>query len=299
MILSVHGLRKAFGTTVALDGVSCEIGQGATGLLGPNGAGKTTLLRILLGLLPAEGQANVLGLDPTRQPVAVRGRVGYMPESECLIPGLFGVDVVAYMGRLAGMPGRSAFKRAHEVMYFVGLGEERYREANEYSLGMQQRLKLATALVHDPDLLFLDEPTNGLDPSGRDEMLTLLRELSTEHGKNLVLSSHLLRDVEQVCTHVVMLKEGRLARQGPIEEMTSSRLGSFEVQVRGDGARFTQALLAAGAEARGDGELLVLLPEGTGPEAIFRAARESGAQVRGLRPTRRSLEDVFLEEVEE
>jgi ABC-2 type transport system ATP-binding protein len=308
MILSVHGLRKAFGTTVALDGVSCEIaldgvsceiGQGATGLLGPNGAGKTTLLRILLGLLPAEGQASVLGLDPTRQPVAVRGKVGYMPESECLIPGLFGVDVVAYMGRLAGMPGRSAFKRAHEVMYFVGLGEERYREANEYSLGMQQRLKLATALVHDPDLLFLDEPTNGLDPSGRDEMLTLLRELSMEHGKNLVLSSHLLRDVEQVCTSVVMLKEGRLARQGPIEEMTSSQIGSFEVQFRGDGERFTHALRAGGAAAHGDGELLVLLPEGVGPEAIFRAARESGGQVRGLRPTRRSLEDVFLEEVEE
>jgi ABC-2 type transport system ATP-binding protein len=299
MILSVHGLRKAFGTTVALDGVSCEIGPGATGLLGPNGAGKTTLLRILLGLLPAEGQANVLGLDPTRQPISVRGKVGYMPESECLIPGLFGVDVVAYMGRLAGMPGRSAFKRAHEVMYFVGLGEERYREASEYSLGMQQRLKLATALVHDPELLFLDEPTNGLDPSGRDEMLALLRELSMEHGKNLVLSSHLLRDVEQVCTNVVMLKEGKLARQGPIDEMTSSQQGSFEVQVRGDGARFTQALRAEGAVAHGDGELLVLLPEGTGPEAIFRAARDSGVQVRGLRPTRRSLEDVFLEEVED
>ncbi|MHC4342372.1 MAG: ABC transporter ATP-binding protein [Planctomycetota bacterium] len=299
MILSVHGLRKAFGTTVALDGVSCEIGPGATGLLGPNGAGKTTLLRILLGLLPAEGQANVLGLDPTRQPISVRGKVGYMPESECLIPGLFGVDVVAYMGRLAGMPGRSAFKRAHEVMYFVGLGEERYREASEYSLGMQQRLKLATALVHDPELLFLDEPTNGLDPSGRDEMLALLRELSMEHGKNLVLSSHLLRDVEQVCTNVVMLKEGKLARQGPIDEMTSSQQGSFEVRVRGDGARFTQALRAEGAVAHGDGELLVLLPEGTGPEAIFRAARDSGVQVRGLRPTRRSLEDVFLEEVED
>jgi ABC-2 type transport system ATP-binding protein len=291
VIVHVSNLAKHFGPTVALDGVTCEFGQGATGLLGPNGAGKTTLLRILLGLLPADGRASVLSLDPMRQPIAVRARVGYMPESECLIPGLFGVDVVAYMGRLAGMPGRAAFKRAHEAMYFVGLGEERYRAANEYSLGMQQRLKLATALVHDPDLLFLDEPTNGLDPGGRDEMLRLIRELTTEHGKSLVLSSHLLRDVEQVCTSVVMLKEGRLARQGPIDELTSSERGSFEVVIRGDGRRFKEALVASGARAEGDEELLVLLPEGAGPEAIFLAARAGGAQIRGLRPTRRSLEE--------
>jgi ABC-2 type transport system ATP-binding protein len=234
-----------------------------------------------------------------RRPVAVRARVGYMPESECLIPGLYGVDVVAYMGRLAGMGSRAAFKRAHEVMYYVGLGEERYREASEYSLGMQQRLKLAIALVHDPDLLFLDEPTNGLDPAGRDEMLTLTRELAAEHGKNLVLSSHLLRDVEQVCSNVVMLKEGRVARQGPIAELTSSQRGSFEVQIRGDRERFERELRAVGGLAQGDGELHVLLPEGAGTEAIFRAARASGAQVRGLRPTRRSLEEVFLKEVED
>jgi len=300
LIVTVESLAKSFGATVALDGVSCEIGEGATGLLGPNGSGKTTLLRILLGLLPAEGHATVLGLDPMRSPLEVRARIGYMPESECIIPGLFGVDVVAYMGRLAGMPRHAAFKRAHEVMYYVGLGEERYREATGYSVGMQQRLKLATALVHDPDLLFLDEPTNGLDPDGREAMLVLIRELAQEHGKSVLLSSHMLKDVEQVCTNVVMLREGRLARQGPIQEMTSSDMGSFDVLIRGDAERFRAEIVGNGGRVGGGGErLLVSLPDGQAAREIFAAARVAQVQVRGLSPTRRSLEDVFLAAVED
>jgi ABC-2 type transport system ATP-binding protein len=304
VIVSTHDLSKRFGETVALDGITCEIGAGATGLLGPNGAGKTTLLRILLGLLPAAGETRVLDLDPMRRPRQVRALLGYMPESECIIPGLFGVDVVAYMGRLAGMPRRDAFKRAHEVMYYVGLEEERYRETTEYSLGMQQRLKLATALVHDPSLLLLDEPTNGLDPKGRDEMLTLIRELAHEHGKNLLLSSHLLPDVEHVCRDVIMLREGRIARRGPIDELTTSERGSYVVVVRGDTVRFRAALEAAGAEAAGaetagDGEVEVRLAAGADASLVFRAAVTAGVQVRGLKPVRRTLEDVFLAAVEE
>ncbi|MHC5044367.1 MAG: ABC transporter ATP-binding protein, partial [Planctomycetota bacterium] len=277
----------------------CEIGEGATGLLGPNGAGKTTLLRVLLGLLPASGTARVLGLDPMRQPRQVRALLGYLPESECIIPGMFGVDVVAYMGRLAGMRQRDAFKRAHEVMYYVGLEEERYREATEYSVGMQQRLKLATALVHDPPVLFLDEPTNGLDPKGRDDMLTLIRELASEHGKHVLLSSHLLPDVEQVCTDVVMLRDGRVARQGPIEELTVSEGGSYRVVVHGDAARFREELRAAGAEESGGEEVLVRLAAGSDTSVVFRAAVAAGAQVRGLRPVRRMLEHVFLDAVKD
>ncbi|HEX5138407.1 MAG TPA: ABC transporter ATP-binding protein [Planctomycetota bacterium] len=299
-MLTIRNLRKAFGTTLALEGIDCEIGDGATGLLGPNGAGKTTLLRILLGLLPAEGEATVMGLDPFRHPREVRARIGYMPESECAIPGLFGVDAVAYLGRLAGMPRRDAFKRAHEVMYFVGLGEERYREASEYSTGMQQRLKLAAALVHDPQLLMLDEPTNGLDPKGREEMLTLLRELATEHRKHLLLSSHLLPDVEHVCRNVVMLRQGRIVQQGPITELTSGEKGTYEVRVRGDVARFTAELKGLGGEARegapGDGSAFFVRVDDTG--AIFRAARAAGVQVRGLKELRRTLENVFLDAVE-
>jgi ABC-2 type transport system ATP-binding protein len=299
VIVATQGLSKTFGTTVALSGVVCEIGEGATGLLGPNGAGKTTLLRVLLGLLPASGTARVLGLDPMRQPRQVRALLGYLPESECIIPGMFGVDVVAYMGRLAGMRQRDAFKRAHEVMYYVGLEEERYREATEYSVGMQQRLKLATALVHDPPVLFLDEPTNGLDPKGRDDMLTLIRELASEHGKHVLLSSHLLPDVEQVCTDVVMLRDGRVARQGPIEELTVSEGGSYRVVVHGETARFREELRAAGAEESGTEEVLVRLPAGSDTSVVFRAAVAAGAQVRGLRPVRRTLEDVFLDAVKD
>ena len=299
-MLTIRNLHKRFGQTVALDGVDCEVGAGATGLLGPNGAGKTTLLRILLGLLPASGEARVMGLDPFREPRAVRARIGYMPESECAIPGLFGVDAVAFLGRLAGMSRRDAFKRAHEVMYFVGLGEERYREASEYSTGMQQRLKLAAALVHDPELLMLDEPTNGLDPKGREEILTLLRELATEHKKHLLLSSHLLPDVEHVCTNVVMLRQGRIVRKGPITELTSGEKGTYEVKARGDLARLLAQLRGLGAEVGegAPGEGAVLLVRAADTATIFRAAHEAGAQVRGLRAVRRTLENVFLDAVD-
>jgi len=285
----------------ALGGVTLKIEPGATGLLGPNGSGKTTLLRILLGLLPADGSASVLGLDPARAPLAVRARIGYMPESECLIPGLAGVDVVAYLGRLSGMQKRPALKRAHEVMYYVGLDEQRYRDASEYSQGMQQRLKLATALVHDPDLIFLDEPTNGLDPDGRADMLEIVDELVREHGKNLILSSHLLQDVERVCTHVVMLDKGRVVRTGEIDQLTSDHTGTYEVRVDAAPDAFVEQLRAAGAEVAaraGLAALLVRLPDGEGTRVLFRVAREVGARVRHLKPTRRSLEDVFMAEME-
>ena len=300
MIIDVDKISKTFGTTIALNAVTCGFPEGATGLLGPNGSGKTTLLRILLGLLPAQGRARVLDVDPMVSPLTVRASIGYMPESECIVPNMFGVDVVSYMGRLAGLPARSAFKRAHEVMYYVGLGEERYRDATEYSMGMQQRLKLATALVHDPELLLLDEPTNGLDPRGREEMLDLIHDLAKDHGKHIVVSSHLLRDVEQVCTNVIMLREGSLAQQGPIDELTSTQAGVFEVVVRGDVPQFVEALAELGAKSEGARERwLVSPPEDTGTDLIFAAARKAGVQVRGLKPTRRSLEDVFMDAVDE
>lgn len=299
MIVGTESLAKSFGQVRALDGVTLEIEAGATGLLGPNGSGKTTLLRILLGLLPAEGSASVLGLDPSREPLAVRARIGYMPESECIIPGLSGVDVVAYLGRLSGMERRPALKRAHEAMYYVGLEEERYRDANQYSQGMQQRLKLATALVHDPDLIFLDEPTNGLDPDGRAEMLKIVEELVSEHGKNLIFSSHLLKDVERVCSHVVMLQSGRVVQTGAIEHLTSDHTGGYEVRVTGDPDAFLAALHAIGAEAAAGDPMLVRLADGEGTRELFRAASDSGVRIRHLKPTRRSLEDVFMAKMEE
>ncbi len=302
MIIETKGLTKAFGQNVALQSVSLEFQPGATGLLGPNGAGKTTLLRVLLGLLPAEGSATVLGLNPMRQRRTVRARIGYMPESECLIPGLNAVETVTYMGRLAGMSKRDALKRAHEILYFVRLGEARYRDATEYSMGMQQRLKLATALVHDPDLLFLDEPTNGLDPKGRVEMLRVIAELPrAPYNKHVILSSHLLKDVEEVCTNVAMLKEGRLVKTGPIAELTGAARGEYEVEVAADESRdaFVAALGGAGAEVElVRNRLIVKLPAETDTDLLFAVARKSGARIRGLRLLRRSLEDVFLDALE-
>jgi ABC-2 type transport system ATP-binding protein len=301
VIIGTQRLSKNFGRIQALDGVSLEIREGATGLLGPNGSGKTTLLRILLGLLPADGSATVLGLDPAMDPLEVRARIGYMPESECIIPGLAGVDVVAYLGRLAGLGRRPALKRAHEVMYYVGLDEQRYRDATEYSQGMQQRLKLATALVHDPDLIFLDEPTNGLDPDGRTEMLKIVGELATEHGKNLVFSSHLLKDVEKVCSHVVMLRKGKVVQTGEISELTSDHTGAYAVGIAGEREGYAAALAGAGATTTvgANGTLLVALPAGEGTRFLFRVARECGTHIRSLAATRRSLEDVFVAEMED
>ena len=301
MIIETQQLSKKFGRIQALDGVTLQIEDGATGLLGPNGSGKTTLLRILLGLLPAHGTSTVLGLDPAREPLSVRARIGYMPESECIVPGLAGVDVVAYLGRLAGLPRRPALKRAHEVMYYVGLDEQRYRDATEYSQGMQQRLKLATALVHDPDLIFLDEPTNGLDPDGRSEMLKIVGELATEHGKNLIFSSHLLKDVEKVCSHVVMLRKGKVVQTGAIDALTSDHTGAYAVGIDGEREGYANALQLAGAQATvgANGTLLVALPAGEGTHFLFRVAKDCGIQIRSLAATRRSLEDVFVAEMED
>jgi len=296
-ILSARNLEKSFGAVRALDGVTVEVPRGATGLLGPNGAGKTTFLRVLLGLLPARGEARVLDLDPQRDPRAVRARIGYMPESECLIAGLNALEVVAYLGRLAGMPRRDAFQRAHEVLFYVGLGEARYRDAAGFSMGMQQRLKLATALVHDPDLLFLDEPTNGLDPGGRTEMLGLVRELARDHGKHVLLSSHLLRDVEQVCSGVIVFHRGRLVQSVDLDELARSAPSAYDVEVDGDRGRFVQRLREDGAQVEGDGRLAVVLPSGHDSALLFRAAVDAGARIRGLERTRRSLEQVFFDAI--
>jgi ABC-2 type transport system ATP-binding protein len=265
------------------------------GLLGPNGAGKTTLLRILLGLLPPEGgRAEILGLDAARSPLAVRRRVGYMPESDCSIPRLTGVRLVAFAGELAGLPRKASLSRAHEVLYYVGLGEVRYRKVDEYSQGMRQRLRLAQAIVHDPEALFLDEPTSGMDPAGRREMLDLIRDLARNHGKHVLLSSHVLPDVEGVCSFALLLDRGRLAAAGDLATLRGGGGGRFEVRIRGRVADFAARLASAGIEATAGDEdqLQVRLPETTIP--LFAAARDSGIEIRELRPVTPSLEEALL-----
>src|SRR5262249_5655716 len=223
----------AYGRSTALSDVTVSFAAGAVGLLGPNGAGKSTLLKALLGFIPPQkGRVRVLGLDVAASPIEIRGRVGYMPESDGHIPGMNAVSFVAYCGELAGLPRVDAMQRAHEMLFYVGLGEARYRNVETYSTGMKQRIKLAQALVHDPDLLFLDEPTNGMDPKGRDEMLELVRDLAHNKGVNLILSSHLLPDVEYTCEYVIVLDKGRMATEGPIAELKQPRGRVFELRVK-------------------------------------------------------------------
>src|SRR3954463_7233776 len=264
MLFQLESVTKAYGAITALDDLSVTVPTGAIGLLGPNGSGKTTLIRTLLGLIPIDrGTRQVLGMDFRQRQLEIRRQVGFAPEDECLFPHVVGVEFVAYAGELVGMSKGDALQRAHEVLDYVGLGEARYRMVESYSTGMKQRLKLASAIVHDPRLLILDEPTNGMDPAGREEIIELSRDLSHNKGMSLLFSSHLLPDVEAVCDHVVVLGGGRLLTQGSIRELKQEHQRSFEVRLKEDAAGFARGLAAVGcaADVREDG-LVVRIPEG-------------------------------------
>ena len=294
--VSLAGVTVSFGKNQALRQVTATFASGAVGLLGPNGAGKSTMLKSLLGfIVPDAGEMRVLGLDVKHKGQEIRARLGYMPESDAHIPGMNAVTFVAYCGQLAGLPAVDAMQRAHEVLYYVGLGEARYRNVETYSTGMKQRIKLAQALVHDPDLLFLDEPTNGMDPKGRDEMLELIHDLGHNKRVNLILSSHLLPDVEHTCDSVVVMDKGRVAAQGPIAALKGPAGRVFELRVKGDLPSFLEVLRSEGLQSHSTDEdvMRVFVPDGRGPRDIFRLAADHAVQVRHLRPSVPTLEDVF------
>ena len=218
-IISARGLTVRYGRRLALEDVSFDVPGGAMGLLGPNGAGKSTLIRVILGFLrPERGEITVLGRKVSDDPLSARRRIGFVPEVDCHIPGMSAVRYVAFCAMLCGLPREDALQRAHEMLYYVGLGEERYRPLDEYSTGMKQRIKIAQALVHDPELLLLDEPTNGMDPRGRQELLDLIKDVTQNKGIHALVSSHLLPDVEYACTSVLMLDQGRVMGCGGLEE---------------------------------------------------------------------------------
>jgi ABC-2 type transport system ATP-binding protein len=303
-VVSLDNVTVEFGRNRALNGVTAAFVPGAVGLLGPNGAGKSTMIKSLLGfIVPLQGQMRVLGLDVAVSPVEIRARIGYMPENDAHIPGLTAVQFVSYCGELAGLPRDDETQRAHEVLYYVGLGEARYRNVETYSTGMKQRIKLAQALVHDPDLLFLDEPTNGMDPKGRDEMLELVRDLAHNKGVNLILSSHLLPDVEYTCDQVVVMDKGRIAASGPIDALKQPRGRVYELRVKtpGELEDFFDRLRAAGLECHStdDDVVRVFVPGEGGARRLFALAAESRVQVRHLRPSVPTLEDVFAHAVGE
>src|SRR5947209_3954224 len=235
MFIELHNISRSFGQNQALIDVSLSLETGRIGLLGPNGAGKSTLMKILLGLLPpSSGTGRVLDHDLASAGIGLRRSIGYMSEADALIPGMQGAEYVALAGELYGMARKQALRRAHEVLTYLDLGEARYRKLEEYSTGMKQRLKLAQALVHDPPALLLDEPTSGMDPAGRDAMLDLLLRLGRDHGKAILLSTHLLGDVQRVCDRVVILHEGRVLCQGPVHELCRRRHDHYRLQIHGN-----------------------------------------------------------------
>jgi ABC-2 type transport system ATP-binding protein len=300
-IISLDHLYFRYGDVEAIRDVSLTLPAGICGLLGPNGAGKTTLMKLLLGFLrPASGSGAILGQGLSAKRKSLRRAIGYMPESDCLLPGMDAVSLTAYLGELSGMPRQEAMKRAHDVLYYVGLEESRYRLVETYSTGMKQRLKLAQALVHDPRLLLLDEPTSGMDPAGRKEMLELIRDIARKESMNIILSSHLLPDIESTCRQVVIMNKGRIAAQGAIAGLKKDRRNVFEIRVVG-GVGFFAALTASGwqAEEKDQGLFQVMPPAGSEPAALFSAAHEHGAQVRHFRQSRTSLEDAFMDVIRE
>jgi ABC-2 type transport system ATP-binding protein len=300
MIAEISNLQFSYGKIKALDGISLSLAEGAIGLLGPNGAGKSTLLRILLGFLaPQRGQGRVLGFDIRLEQPRIRRYVGYMPEDDCLIPGMDAVTFTAHFGELSGMPRQEAMKRAHDVLFYVGLGESRYRLLETYSAGMKQRLKLAQAIVHDPKLLFLDEPTSNLDPQGRKEILQLIEDISSKKDIQVLISSHILSDIESVCSEVVILNKGRLAAQGKLSELREINYRLYEIRIKGESERFVSRMREIGCrvEETEDKLLRVRVPAELDIREIFRLAEEEKCQVRHFVRSQTSLEDLFARAV--
>ena len=299
-IIEAHKLRKLYGQQRALDDIDLRILPGAVGLLGPNGAGKTTLIKCLLQLQPiSAGTARLLGRDVGGEGKEIRKRVGFAPEQDCHIPGMFGCEYVTYCAQLSGLPFKAARQRAHEMLDFVGLGQERYRKIDTYSTGMKQRLKLAQAIVHDPEVVFLDEPTNGLDPKGRVQILELVKSLWRQHGISVVLSSHLLNDVDQICDQIVIIARGRVLIHDALQNLKVRKRGAAEVVVA-DGQR---ALVEGCARRQWASELLPnghvkILHQADNLTPLLELMRELGVVPLEIIPSPNALEEFFIQALE-
>jgi ABC-2 type transport system ATP-binding protein len=297
-LIEATGLTKHYGQVKALDGLNLAVEPGIIGLVGANGAGKSTLLKILLGLLtPTSGSATVLGMDTVRETRAIRQVVGYMPEHDCLPPDVGATEFVTHMARISGLPRTAARERTAEVLRHVGLYEERYRQIGGYSTGMKQRVKLAQALVHDPKLLLLDEPTNGLDPAGRDEMLDLISRTGNEFGIAIVVASHLLGEIEQVCSYLLAVDAGHLLQAAPISSFTQ-RTPVLAIEVEEGADRLAAALSAKGARAQAEGNRVFVAIESDGLyDAVRDAVADLAMPLVRIQQERGHLEDLFRDAV--
>ncbi len=300
-VIDLNDLSVAFGRRPILQSLRGELRGRAIGLLGPNGAGKTTLIHTLLGFHPpSSGTAHIFGRDITTDAKQIRQVIGYMPERDSFIAKMSAVHFVRLMGELSGLPSEAALERAHEALFYVGLGEARYRSLDTYSLGMKQLAKLAQAIVHGPKLIFLDEPTNGLDPPARQRMIRLVREIRDSGQANILLSSHLLRDVEECCEEILILKEGRIAVYCNLEEERKANRKFLVLETRGDQDGFAKAIGSLGCEyaLTTDHRIKIVLREGVEVRDLYRIAGEHEVQIRRLSYKRDSLEDIFLKAME-
>ena len=293
VLLEAKGLTKQYGATVALDSVDFQIHEGITGLLGPNGAGKSTAIKLFLGLLkPTAGSAEVTGIR-VYETLEVRERLGYMPEHDCLPPSVIGSEFLAHMAQVSGLPPSEARTRAADIWRHVGMDEERYRPIGEFSTGMKQKVKLAQALVHDPLIVLLDEPTAGLDPGAREEMLQLVRRTGRDFGISIVLSSHLMGDVESTCDRVIVLDEGRVTQEGEVAELTRETATVF-IDVDDNRDALVAALERRDIHTEMDGlSIVVDLASDEQYDVIRAAVVEAGAPLRRLAPRRGHLTDIF------
>jgi ABC-2 type transport system ATP-binding protein len=300
-VITLDNLSVSFGGRPILKSLSGDLRGRAIGLLGPNGAGKTTLIHTLLGFHPpSSGTARIFGRDIRAEANQIKSLIGYMPERDSFISKMSCIHFVRFMAELSGLPPAAALERAHEALFFVGLGEARYRNLDTYSLGMKQLAKLAQAIVHGPRLIFLDEPTNGLDPPARLRMIKMIREIRDSGQANIVLSSHLLRDVEECCEEILILKDGRLVVYCNLEEERKANRKFLMLETRGELKYFIAAVDAMGCECAmtGDHRLKIILQQGTEIRDLYRLAVETKVQIRRLAFKRDSLEDIFLKAME-
>lgn len=296
-VIALQGLQVQLGGRIVLDGLTGELRGKAIGLLGPNGAGKSTLINTLLGFhVPSQGSARVFDIDTEGGHARIRQSIGYMPENDSFIGNMSGVRFVRYMAELAGLPAGEALERAHEALFYVGLGEVRYRKISTYSLGMKQLIKLAQALAHGPRLLILDEPTNGLDPLARQRMIQTLQAIRKESSIHLLISSHLLHDIDQTCDEVLILKEGHIAALCNIEEERRSQRNFIELEAVGPTDKFCDTLRGLGCECAcfAGGRIKLVVPDQIESRDLYAAASMAGMQIRRICRRRDSLEDIFM-----
>ena len=300
-LISLQNIVKDYRKMRALDGVDLEIKPGITGLLGPNGAGKSTLIKVLLGLVRVNGgSGTVLGHRLGREGRSIRSKVGYMPEDDCYIPGMTGVEVVQFSACLAGLPPVEALRRSHEILDFCGMQQERYRTIETFSTGMRQKAKFAAAIVHDPEFLIFDEPTSGLDPEERESLLNRILILSRQAGKSVIISTHILPDVQSICDHVLILSNGKIRLSESLEVLNRPSAPTIAVKTLGDHREFIKTIEGEGTTTSLEDGLLIV--NGDAPnlvDQIWRVANSTNTTIQSLKPAQNSLEEIFMQTVKE